>query len=349
MTTPTQNSDLEHLHGERRQVLRPVDGDKGKLSFEVSPDREGNGADLVLWEKRGKEIWGIPVHHMDDRGDCEAVAKALNDLVEPGILSPGPLLPTNDSLSEAPSFSVARGGALGGVGVKLSGAKPGHAWGVSLHYLKDREQAQALSESLNRLLESKVIRSAEKFVIAFASEEGRNKRIRHWDGMSETVSRLADGDAGVIRILESVTEAGPKVDPKTKVVRDGGSGTDDPRQLPLVALDESGIYGKDIEGLYQLCNRHPGKMVAVLRATTLGLVDAPAIKAALQPVGILRAGGLDVDGIVTAVESAVPEFSASRVSPPPLTGPETPHVSADIQRLSREARDQRKSHDPEGK
>jgi hypothetical protein len=208
--------------------------------------------------------------------------------------------------------------------------------------LKDKEQAQALSNSLNRLLESKVIRSSEKFVIAFASEEGRNKRIRHWDGLSETVSRLADGDAGVIRILESVTEAGPKVDPKTQVSRApaGVRGSDDPRQLPLVALDEAGIYGKDIEGLYQICGRHPGRMVAVLRALPLGLIDAPALKAALKPVGILRAGGLDVDGITKQVESSVPEFSVSRVEMDTLTGPKAPNLHADIERFAREGQGQ---------
>jgi len=349
MTTPTQNSDLERLHGERRKVLRPVDGDRGKLSFEVSPDREGNGADLVLWEKRGTRTWGVPIHHLTYQQDAQAVSKELNGLVKSGILCPGPLLPTNDSISDAPSFSVTRGGALGGFGVKLVSAKRGQAWGAFLTYIRDKEEAQALSETLNHLLESKVIRSAEKFIFAFASEEGRNQRIRHWDGIDETMARLADNNHGTVRILQEVAEAAPKVDPNTKILNPGPLDSLDPRQLPLKALDNAGIYGKDIEGVFQICGRHPGKMVAVLRATELGLIDAPAIKAALEPIGILRAGGLDVDGIVRAVESAVPEFSASRVSPPPLTGMETPHVSADIQRISREAQDHRKSHDQERK
>ncbi len=77
-------------------------------------------------------------------------------------------------------------------------------------------------------------------------------------------------------------------------------------------------------------------MVALLRATTLGLVDAPAIKAALKPVGILRAGGLDVDGITKEVESSVPEFSVSRAESDTLTGPKAPNLHDDIERFARE-------------
>ena len=68
----------------------------------------------------------------------------------------------------------------------------------------------------------------------------------------------------------------------------------------------------------------------------MGLVDAPAIKAALQPVSIMRAGGLDIDAITKQVESAVPEFSASRAEPETLTGPKAPNLHAALDQIIRE-------------
>lgn len=151
---------------------------------------------------------------------------------------------------------------------------------------------------------------------------------RRFDGKGYVMSmtRMADGDPAITNMLMGIVAASQKVDPANL----------EAHSAPLKALDEAGIYGKDIEGLYQICGRHPGKMVALLRATTLGLVDAPAIKAALKPVGILRAGGLDVDGITKEVESSVPEFSVSRVEPNTLTGPKAPNLHADIERFARE-------------
>jgi hypothetical protein len=342
-STPTQ------LHGERGKVLKAVDNDLGSLAFEVSQDRDGPGANLVLWEKRGTLTWGIPVYDFTNRKDADAVAKTLNGLVQSGILRPGPLLSTNDSVADAPSFKVGRGGALGGVGVKLAGGGPGGVWAVEVHYLKDKEAAQGLSKSLNHLLAGKVLRAKQKFVIPFASEEGRNLRILHWEGVDETITRLADNAPESVHALKAVTDAAPKVDPNTKILNPSPVDSRDPRFLPLKALDNAGVYGKDIEGLYQICGRHPGKMVAVLRATALGLIDAPAIQAALKPVGMLRVGGLDVDGITKAVEAAVPEFSAARVPTPPLTAAETPNVSADIKRHSREGHAATEGHRQEGK
>ena len=338
----------DQLHTERGKVLKAVDNDLGSLAFEVSPDRDGPGANLVLWEKRGTLTWGIPVCDFTNREDADAVAKTLNGLVQDGILRPGPLLSTNHSVADAPSFKVGRGGALGGVGVKLAGGGPGGVWAVEVHYLKDREAAEGLSKSLNHLLAGKVLRAKQAPVISFASEEGRNLRILHWEGVDETIARLAENAPESVHALKAVTDAAPKVDPNTKVLNPSPVDSQDPRFLPLKALDNAGIYGKDIEGLYQICGRHPGKMVAVLRAIPLGLIDAPAIKAALKPVGIVRAGGLDVDGIVAAVESAVPEFSVSRVSPPSLTAPEIPNVSADIKRVSNKGQ-LPKSRNQEGK
>jgi hypothetical protein len=153
---------------------------------------------------------------------------------------------------------------------------------------------------------------------------------RRFDGKKGYVmsmTRMADGDPAITNMLMGIVAASQKVDPTNL----------DAYSAPLKALDEAGIYGKDIEGLYQICGRHPGKVVALLRATTLGLVDAPAIKAALKPVGILRAGGLDVDGITKKVESSVPEFSVSRVEMDTLTGPKAPNLHAALDQVVREA------------
>ncbi len=194
-----------------------------------------------------------------------------------------------------------------------------------------------------------MLRAKQKPVISFASEEGRNLRILHWEGIDETIARLADNAPESVHALKAVTDAAPKVDPNTKILNPSPVDSQDPRFLPLKALDNAGIYGKDIEGLYQICGRHPGKMVAVLRAIPLGLIDAPAIQAALKPMGMLRVGGLDVDGITKEVEKAAPEFSASRVSPLPLTAPEAPNVSADIKRMSSKGQIPPKGRNQEGK
>jgi hypothetical protein len=336
MTTPIHASDAERLHGERRKVLRPVDGDRGKLSFEVNPNRDGYGAELVLWESRGKEVWGTPVQHLNNQADCEAVAKVLNDFVERRTLSPGPLLPTNDSLAELPTFQV----TSGGTGIRLAGeAKDGGAWGLSVHRLNNSEEAEALSASLNKLVASKVLRVAGN-PLAAANPE------RRFDSKDHLVSmlKMADRDPAILNILKAVASASRKVDPKNP----------EPHGAPLTALDGAGIYGKDIEGLYQICGRHPGKVVALLRATTLGLIDAPAMKAALKPVrilravGILRAGGLDVDGITKEVESTVPKFSASRAEPDTLTGPRAPNLQG-LDRVIRESQSQSRDLGRSGK
>jgi hypothetical protein len=104
-------------------------------------------------------------------------------------------------------------------------------------YLKDKEAAEGLSKSLNHLLAGKVLRANQKPVISFASEEGRNLRILHWEGVDETIARLAENAPESVHALKAVTDAAPKVDPNTKVLNPSPVESQDPRFLPLKALD----------------------------------------------------------------------------------------------------------------
>jgi hypothetical protein len=285
MTSPT--SDLNRLHEERRKALPPVDRDLGALGFEVTEAGDDSGFTVVLSENRGQAAWTVPVHNLPNREDAEAVARGLNDIVSEGILTPGPLLPTNDSVSEAPVFGTREndeGFGEGGVGLKIKMERKSRLldYGPAVHCFEDKAQATALCESLNRLLESKVMRSKATMDPLMPGADD-NRRIASWETMDQNISRMADKAPEVVGILESLTKASVEVDPKTQSSGSGRSETSDPHYLPLVALDDAGIHGQEISGLYQLCGRHPGKMAGASTKPSVVARRMPTILPGWRP------------------------------------------------------------------
>jgi len=343
-TSPSSEASIPNtLHGDRRKSLPPVIDENELPALTFYHDSKGSdlGFDLVFSERRGKNVWKTVVFRFKTEKDAEMVADSLDRLVRFEVIRPGPLLPTNDVVGEVPSFRVGTGGQSGGIGIEVAGEQKSDIWrGVEPH-LTDPEEAKGLSEKLNGLLGARIIRLAPRESPLRLDEE------EHW---ITAMTKLAGKDEqDVMDILLAVSNAS-----STSTLTN--SQLKDPLTAPLHALDQAGIYGKDIESLFQVCRRRTGYMLAVLRATTIGLIDGPDIKAAIKPlitplasmsaVGTLRAGGLDLNGIVKAVEAV--DFAASRrVAPEPL--PDIPDLRAAIPKSTQKGRVTPKDHGHGGK
>lgn len=88
-------------------------------------------------------------------------------------------------------------------------------------------------------------------------------RIQLEDNLAEIVTKITDGNIGSVTSLIRVMKLVKEVDPLS-VFADLG---------PLLTLDNIGIYGSSIWILFKdVCKENPTVMLAVLRATQLGIL-----------------------------------------------------------------------------
>jgi hypothetical protein len=79
----------------------------------------------------------------------------------------------------------------------------------------------------------------------------------------------------------------------------------------LLQLDQLGIYGSRIWMLYSdVCKRSLPKMVALLRAVQLGILDSATLQHGIDNYG----KGLDVDGVLVMVKSRLKGFDDTVVA-----------------------------------
>lgn len=125
-----------------------------------------------------------------------------------------------------------------------------------------------------------------------------NERIKLEDTMMDIMVKMSDGNPGAIKVLMEMI--GPNnIDPDNVL---GGTGV-------ILFLDTLGIYGTDIYVLYSdICNRSLVSMLAVLRATQMGLFDGSVLKDACSRQDYSGREMVPVEELYTKVQENLPNF-----------------------------------------
>jgi len=123
-------------------------------------------------------------------------------------------------------------------------------------------------------------------------------RINLNDSLMDSLIKISDGNPGALRVSSDILKQGGDIDPRHVL---GGMGH-------VLMLDEYGIYGSDIWGMYQyVCGGNLSKMVGLIRAAQLNVTNVASLREAIskeQPVG----GTNDTqDAILRAVVERLPE------------------------------------------
>ncbi len=130
-----------------------------------------------------------------------------------------------------------------------------------------------------------------------------NERIKLGMSVKDLIVAMGGGNPGALKACMELLLKGEKVDPDAF---SGGLGN-------LLMLDTLGIYEERIYMLWSdVCGRDVGKMIAVLRAHQLGQlagVDTKVLNHAIDN----RGAGIDLDAVVEAVKSRLPNFNPEAV------------------------------------
>lgn len=117
----------------------------------------------------------------------------------------------------------------------------------------------------------------------------------------DIVLEMGEGNPGALTCCAEIVKIGSKIDPDD-AMQGWGS---------ILMLDSLGLYGSRLYQLWSdVCKRHTGKMIAVLRAFQLGQL-AGATEDAINHAVDNRGEGLDLDAIVNAVKERLPNFNIS--------------------------------------
>lgn len=112
----------------------------------------------------------------------------------------------------------------------------------------------------------------------------------------QIVVALGGGNPGGLRVCMDLLINTPQIDPENLF---GGLGT-------LLNMDTQEIYEHRIWMLYKdVCGQHIGKMIAVIRACQLGIINQQTLNEAIDNRGL----GLDVDDIVAKVKTQLKNFN----------------------------------------
>jgi hypothetical protein len=107
--------------------------------------------------------------------------------------------------------------------------------------------------------------------------------------------KLSQGNPGAVTTIVLLLKHAGDIDKDSAL---GGIGS-------LFELDQLGIYGSRIWMLYSdVCKRSLPKMVALLRAVQLGILDSTTLQHGIDNYG----KGLDVDGVLKMVKSKLKGF-----------------------------------------
>jgi hypothetical protein len=128
-------------------------------------------------------------------------------------------------------------------------------------------------------------------------------RININDTIVTTVLKMAEGNHEARQILEEVVTWSEIIDPDNFAGPYGG----------LIHLDSQSVYGGRITLLYKnICKENMVHMLALLRASLLGLIESDVIYNALNNViqGV-EVSGIDLDDILRKVKARLPRFDSS--------------------------------------
>lgn len=122
-------------------------------------------------------------------------------------------------------------------------------------------------------------------------------RIELTDNGTTMLMKLAEGNPGALTVLMKILRDGNIIDPQAW---SGNGGL-----AAILSLDEYEIYGGRIWCLHKdVCAEDSLKFVAVLRAVQLGIITREQLSHAVDN----RGAGLDMDAVVTAVQTELKPF-----------------------------------------
>ena len=126
-------------------------------------------------------------------------------------------------------------------------------------------------------------------------------RISPTDKVDDMIARLADQHPLALIALQAAHTQGSHIDPE--LGNDAGV-------IAMRTLDELGIYGDKIANLFSACRNDPTHFLALCRAVQLQQVPREQLVAMSQSGR--RPRNIDLTGVVTSVQSAVPSFGIVR-------------------------------------
>lgn len=94
-------------------------------------------------------------------------------------------------------------------------------------------------------------------------------RIELTDTAQDMLFKMSDGNPGAITTMVELLQCNASIDPESAFGNIGA----------IITLDSLNIYGTDIYVLWSdICNKDTTKMIAVLRASQLGLLPSVTLK-----------------------------------------------------------------------
>lgn len=134
-----------------------------------------------------------------------------------------------------------------------------------------------------------------------------SSRADIWKGMSirakDAIETMSGGDLAVIGLCVEIVSNAPLVDPEC-MTRPLGV------LSPLFCLDMLGIHDAKILLFYRdVCRKHVGYMMALLRGSLLGLISESRLRYAIEHHG----EGVDLDMIIRAVCARLPSFDPENI------------------------------------
>ena len=132
------------------------------------------------------------------------------------------------------------------------------------------------------------------------------QRIKLTDNTMDVVVKMCDGNPGAMDALVSLLKPeNVKIDPDNIM---GPLG-------PILSLDSFGIYGTDIYVLFSdICGRNIAKMVAVIRATQMGLFSRDILKDAAHRQDYSGRDMVPVDDLYNKIKEMFPLFNSPEPS-----------------------------------
>ena len=125
------------------------------------------------------------------------------------------------------------------------------------------------------------------------------ERIKLGDNTMSVVIKMSDGNPGAMDAVMRLLKPN-NIDPDNIL---GGLGM-------VLLMDTYGIYGTDIYVLYNdICDRNLPKMVAVLRATQMGMFSSNILKDACSRQDYSGRAMVPVDGLCLKVKERLPNFN----------------------------------------
>ena len=127
----------------------------------------------------------------------------------------------------------------------------------------------------------------------------RNTRIQLQDSTMNVVTKMSEGNPGAINVIMLLLTRAGTIDKNDAM---GGIGK-------VLLLDTFGIYGTDIYVFYSdICGSDLVKMVAVLRATQMGLFSSSILKDACHRQDYSGRDMVPVEELYNKVKEQLPLF-----------------------------------------